>query len=292
MPFFSFSVNQIKPSLKKFNIATNCVYFSKNTQLWKILKKENKLILNFLKLEKRNPVQNINKNILFCLPPSIGLGDAIEYASAIKQINNCARFDKVSIAFSGDYSFLFRDYFGLKTTYPFLIEKNEMNKYDTVFHLTLEIKTLINQKYLRSNICEEILDFFNVQNLIKIKKPNHANKKIDKISIFPISSSPIRTMPNKILYELVEILKNKYFVEIFLDNKLEISKFLLNKIQLDNVAIIDPANKTDLIFSIKNIQYGIFMDSGPLHVAKMFNKRGVLIESSVSGKHYLKNMIT
>ena len=31
------------------------------------------------------------------------------------------------------------------------------------------------------------------------------------------------------------------------------------------------------------------MDSGPLHVAKMFNKRGVLIETSVSSKIFLKN---
>jgi len=31
------------------------------------------------------------------------------------------------------------------------------------------------------------------------------------------------------------------------------------------------------------------MDSGPLHVAKMFNKRGILLETSVSSKVLLKN---
>ena len=31
------------------------------------------------------------------------------------------------------------------------------------------------------------------------------------------------------------------------------------------------------------------MDSGPLHVAKIFNKRGLLFETSVSGKMLLKN---
>ena len=85
MPFFSFSVNQINPSLKKFNITPNKVYYSKNTQLWKLLNKEDTQKLNTLSLEKRIPITKISKKILFCLPPSIGLGDAIEYASGIKK---------------------------------------------------------------------------------------------------------------------------------------------------------------------------------------------------------------
>ena len=87
MPFFSFSINEIHPHLTKFNITSNNVYFSKNTELWKNLNKENSSIINFLKREKRLYTDNISKKILFCLPPSIGLGDAIEYAMAIKKNN-------------------------------------------------------------------------------------------------------------------------------------------------------------------------------------------------------------
>ena len=53
MPFFSFSINEINPRLTKFNIISNNVYFSKNTELWKNLNKENSSIINFLKREKR-----------------------------------------------------------------------------------------------------------------------------------------------------------------------------------------------------------------------------------------------
>ena len=63
MPFFSFSIKEIKSSLTKFNITPNKVYFSKNTELWKILNKKNNLILNFLKYEKRHHISNISKNI-------------------------------------------------------------------------------------------------------------------------------------------------------------------------------------------------------------------------------------
>ena len=112
MPFFSFSINEIHPHLTKFNITSNNVYFSKNTELWKNLNKENSSIINFLKREKRLYTDNISKKILFCLPPSIGLGDAIEYAMAIKKITERITFDKVGVSFPGKYSFIFRDFLG------------------------------------------------------------------------------------------------------------------------------------------------------------------------------------
>ena len=173
MPFFSFSINEIKSPLTKFNITSNKVYFSKNTALWKILNKQNSSTINFLKREKRLPIINIRQNILFCLPPSIGLGDAFEYAMAIKIISEKSRFDKVAVAFSAEYSFVFKDFFNLGIVYPFIINDVEMNNFDTVFHLTLEIKSLINQKYSRSNICEEIMNFFKdglISFIEKLKK--------------------------------------------------------------------------------------------------------------------------
>ena len=121
MPFFSFSVNQINTTLAKFNITTDNLYFSKNTKLWKILNNIDKSNINFLNQEKRIPVKNITKKILFCLPPGIGLGDSIEYASAIKKISENIDFDKLGVAFSGDYNFVFQNYFKLYNTYPNII---------------------------------------------------------------------------------------------------------------------------------------------------------------------------
>ena len=289
MPFFSFSIKEIKSSLTKFNITPNKVYFSKNTELWKILNKKNNPILNFLKYEKRYHITNIGKNIVFCLPPSIGLGDAIEYAMAIKYIRENITFDKLAIAFSGGLSFLFNDYFQLDKIYPHIIKKDDINKFDTIYHLTLEIKSLVNQKYCRSNIFEEIIQHFNISNTKKKIVKDCTNFKINKISIFPLSSSPIRTMPLNILNELIKKLKKNYNIEIFLDSNLEISNYLYDKINFENILVIDPKNKLELISAIKNIEYGLFMDSGPLHIAKMFNKRGILLESSVSSKILLSN---
>ena len=84
---------------------------------------------------------------------------------------------------------------------------------------------------MRSNIFEEIINFFNIKNIQNKKIEAKRKCKINKISIFPLSSSPIRTMPINILSELIAVLK-KITIEIFLDHSSEISNFLNEKINL------------------------------------------------------------
>ena len=289
MPFFSFSLSEISPSLKKFNITENNLYFSKNTQLWKLLNKLSKSNINSLNYEKRHSVKNMGKKILFCLPPSMGIGDAIEYASAIKTIVNSKIFEKVAVAFVEEYSFLFKNYFNLENNFPYIITQSDLENFDTIFHLTFEIKSFINQKHSRSDIYNEIINFFKIRDIRNNNIKLNKNSKINKISIFPLSNSPIRTMSVDTLNQLTELLIKQFNIEIFLNQNSEVSHLLYKKIRHKNVTIIDPENKKDLISAIQKIDYGVFMDSGPLHIAKMFNKKGVLIETSVSSKILLKN---
>ena len=289
MPFFSFSLSEISPSLKKFNIIENNLYFSKNTQLWKLLNKLSKSNINSLNYEKRHSIKNMGKKILFCLPPSMGIGDAIEYASAIKVISDGNIFEKVAVAFVEEYNFLFKNYFNLENNFPYTINKSDLEKFDTIFHLTFEIKSFINQKHSRSDIYNEIINFFKIEDIKKNNIKLNKNSKINKISIFPLSNSPIRTMSIDTLNQLTELLIKQFNIEIFLNQNSEVSHLLYKKIRHKNVTIIDPENKKNLISAIQKIDYGVFMDSGPLHIAKMFNKKGVLIETSVSSEILLKN---
>ena len=112
MPFFSFilksqSNKELVNTIKKFHKTTDIEkkYFSKNTQLWKILNnKKNHEHLDYIKIEKRKKLIKIKNNILFCLPPNIGLGDAIEYAFAIKSVvEKTNKFSNYGIAFVGKY---------------------------------------------------------------------------------------------------------------------------------------------------------------------------------------------
>ena len=290
MPYFSFSIKENLNSIEFENVKQNITYFSKNTKLWKLLhSKKMKQIINFIQFENRIKISILKKKILFCVPPSIGLGDAIEYGLAINSIKKNLFLKKIGIAFVGDYAFLFKRFFSADYIYPHIISDQEIKEYDNVFHFTLEIEELKKQKIARSNIAEQISNYFNIpfKNSINFNKKKIS--KIKTVSLFPISKSPIRTMPINLINELILFLKNRVNVEIYFNKNSEISHYIENNIIKEGYKKINPVDCPALIKQIENIEYGIFIDSGPLHVAKILEKKGIFIETSVSNNILLKN---
>ena len=216
------------------------------------------------------------------MPPNIGLGDAIEYASAIKLISETNMFEKLAVAFMGEFDFLFKDYFNIENNFPYIVDNVDLEKFDTIFHLTLEIKSLINQKYSRSDIYSEILGFFKIKDIKSQLIQNDKNCEIKKISVFPLSNSPIRTMPIEILIKLTDLLKKHFNIEIFLNQNSEISNLIYKRIIDEDINIIDPKSTKALISAIKKIEYGILWTQA-LYTCKNVQKK-VLIETSVSSK--------
>ena len=297
MPYFSFSLKQnffSKDELLSMNIAQpeqNKIYFSKNTNLWKHLnKKENSININFHKFEERIKISKLGKKILFCLPPSIGLGDAIEYGLGIQSIIRSNKFNLVGIVFPGRYKIIFKKYFNILQVHGNIILEENLHKYDTIFHTTLEIYPFKNQKYTRSNIEQNIIKKFNVSKIRSYE--TNLNTKIKKITIFPISQSPIRSMPLKLLNSLIENFNDNYCIDIIFDNSSRISKYLEEYVCLKNSNKLYPSSLLDLCHLVENTDFGVFMDSGPLHLAKILGKRGILIITSVGWNILLDNFST
>ena len=170
--------------------------------------------------------------------------------------------------------------------YDEVISEHSIKKYDTVFHFTLEIIELVHQKYNRKNIEQLVTNYFSVSKHRSFK--TRTINSINKISIFPISTSPIRTMPVDLLNHIIIKLIKKIKIEIILNQQSEISNYIEKKLYTNNIKIVHPTNLNQLLAIIENISFGIFIDSGPLHVAKILNKKGLLITSSV-GKNILLN---
>lgn len=297
MPYFSFSLNQNfldkvnYEEIKNFNIKPNTSYFSKNTKLWKILNKNHKHINDgYAKYEQRKKITNIQDKILFFLPPSIGLGDSIEYALAIKSVLKLNKFSKVGVAFVGRYKNIFTKLFKIKNVFEEIISTKDLHNFNTIFHISLEILPLKKQKYFRSDIETNITKYFG-STKIRSQKLTKLNKT-NTISIFPISNSPIRTMPLQIIQSLINELQGKYKIEFILDKESSISNLIEKKIDFKKVKKVYPQNIEKLIRLISMCKFGIFMDSGPLHVAKIFNKPGILIETSVKGNLLLNDFDT
>ena len=160
MPFFSFILEENYTPVSLGIIDSNLKllkkkkrYFSKNTKLWNILnKKNNEIKISKLSIEKHSKVNNHIKKVIFCLPPSVGVGDSVEYALAIKAIERKKLFEKVGLAFCSKTYSILSQFINIKNIYSDFISEDEINKYDGIFHFTSEIKSLKLQKYYRENI--------------------------------------------------------------------------------------------------------------------------------------------
>ena len=71
----------------------------------------------------------------------MGIGDAIEYASAIKAISNSNMFEKVAVAFVEDYRFLFENHFNLKNNFQYVINKKDLEEEEDVFDKAEDLAT-------------------------------------------------------------------------------------------------------------------------------------------------------
>lgn len=290
MPYFSFCLkkklftknNDRLNYLSKIDIKIK--YFSKDIHLWNFLRKiDNSDHLDYVEFEKRQKLNDIGNQILFCLPPNIGFGDAIEYALSIKAIINSKKYKSVGVAFVDKYDFVFFKFFNIYNIYKKIISHKEMNKYDTIFHPTLEIKELKFQKYIRNDIETLITKKFNLPQYRTKKIPN-INKKntIKSITIFPISQSPIRSMSSILLNSLIDHYSKDFKINIIFDDNSKISQYLEKNISQKNFHKIMPVSLVNLCNEIEKIEFGIFIDSGPLHLAKILNKKGVLIATTVN----------
>ena len=296
MPYFSFSLKQNffdkYGAIYGFSkIQADTTFFSKNTFLWKKLNnKKNKKYINFIKFERRTKVKLVKGSILFCLPPSIGLGDAIEYGIALNTICSNKNYINSAVVFTGKYISIFQKYFDLKKVYGDIISLKEMSKYDMIFHLSLEIKELKYQKYIRNDIEDVIVNYFKVNKKRICEKPIH--QLVKKINIFPVSQSPIRSMPPILVDKIIESFQEDYEINIIFDKSSSISSYIEDNIKSVNFKKFSPRSLDDLCNIINNTEFGIFMDSGPLHVAKLLGVRGVMITTSVGGNVLLNKFST
>ena len=226
------------------------------------------------------------KKIVFCLPPNPGIGDSIEYGLAIKSIKENNLFEKIGIAFCSNTYKILSKFVEPDNIYSDFITDDEINQYDALFHFTTEIDSLKFQKYERENIEKCVNNYFNIKKYHP--KKDILSKKISRVSIFPISKSPIRTLSVTLIEDITSyLLKRNFVVDLILGNDELTSKKYLQIFDSKKINIYNPVNVQKLDSYIKNIEFGIFCDSGPVHLSKIYKKKGFLIATSVNSKNIL-----
>ncbi|MDC0195139.1 hypothetical protein OAJ82_02600, partial [Alphaproteobacteria bacterium] len=90
---------------------------------------------------------------------------------------------------------------------------------------------------------------------------------------------------------IINNFSKSYEINLVLDNT-KISTSVEKNIKEKNVNKLKPDSLEGLIQIVKKTEFGIFVDSGPLHLAKIFGIQGALMITTVSDEILLNNFQT
>ena len=107
-----------------------------------------------------------------------------------------------------------------------------------------------------------------------------------RIGVLPLASSPLRTVPVAATKALLSALAQRGTVTLCLNRNQHqgtLYREALGQVDAD-VKIIDAFESIgDLLSAIRNFDYGVFADSGPAHMSKLFGTPGVAVYTSAPG---------
>jgi ADP-heptose:LPS heptosyltransferase len=112
-------------------------------------------------------------------------------------------------------------------------------------------------------------------------------KEALRIGILPLATSPLRTLPITVTLALVAALKERGHVTLSLNRDQQQGRLYAGEVagRLGaEVTLVDGfASIGALMAAIRDFDYAVFADSGPAHIAKLFQTPGVAVYSSAPG---------
>lgn len=223
--------------------------------------------------------------VLF-LMPTTALGDTVVYAGAIRELARHFGIGRLGVAFSGDAADVWGRLGRPVECFPLLLPEQALAGFDLVLDPAGEIPALDRVAEVPCAIDAAILRHLGL--------PEHYRwgaarppRPIRRVALFPLSSTPLRTIPAALTRHLAAALHGDGLaVEVVVDPRTrQGAQFLAAAEGLGEVARLVPDLDTvdDLIRHLAEaVDYGIFCDSGPLHVTKLTGQPGFALMTTVA----------
>jgi hypothetical protein len=222
------------------------------------------------------------------LMPSEAVGDTVVYAGAVREIARAFGLARIGIAFSGSATDVWF-YIGIPVeVFPLLLPERALARFDLVLDFARDIPELDRVAEAPLAIDQTILARLGLPADYRWTETS-GERGIRRVALFPISSTPLRTIPPPLAAYLITGLKEQELtVEVVVDPRTRQGSFFLRGApDIGTVARIVPdlATVDALIRYVRDdIDYGIFCDSGPAHITKLFDAPGFCLFTSVGAE--------
>jgi ADP-heptose:LPS heptosyltransferase len=229
-----------------------------------------------------------NKSVLFLIPDD-ALGDCVGMALFFRALKQ--RFSKIKIGVlnSGSASDIFALVPDLEV-FQLFISSAQLKNFDHVIDLS-EMEGWRDIATMPVNPEEALCEAFGIPP-IPLEERQLPTGTRRKVGIVPMASSPLRTLPPKLVSEITAMLaKQECDITLVLNayqGVMKSYKTALNDLGTrndGNIRIVDGFKTIgDLVKFVGQQDYLVVADSGPAHISKLFQTPGLGIYSSADAK--------
>jgi hypothetical protein len=218
---------------------------------------------------------------LFLLP-SVAIGDCVGYFLFLQSVIKTIGPAKVAVAFAGSAADIF-SLAGNIEVFPLWISQDTFQRFDHIIDF-LDIPPLraiaqhscdIEGVLLDATGLAPCVDYGGMKRQIPASRP--------RIGIFPLASTPMRSLPPALTVFLAKQLSEFARIEVFLDERQRQSQIYASALSQMPAGIVlnkGLPNLLELLEVMAKIDFGIFSDSGPAHLTKFLGIPGLAIHTS------------
>ena len=267
------------------------VGFVRNRDLRRELARRGRAVADIIAEDTRLEVKPLRalrtargRSVLFLLP-SDALGDAVMYAGAIREIGTAFAPNRMTVAFTGKASDVFAHVGRECELYPLFLPRRVVRQHEVVVDFESDLPGLHRVAEELVPIDRLVLEHLALNPAYAWQAPRPA-RHIRRVGLFPLSSTPLRTLPPTLTAFLHDRLTALgYEVELVLDGRQRQGALCLQALRAASPGARPRINLDSveaLLGMMTGLDYGVFCDSGPAHLAKMLSLPGYGIYTTVS----------
>jgi len=226
-----------------------------------------------------------NKSVLFLIPDD-ALGDCVGMALFFRALKQRFTDIRIAVLNSGSASDIFALLPDIEI-FQLFISATQLRRYDHVIDLS-EMEGWRDIATMPVNPEEALCEAFGISP-IPLKKRQLPTGTRLKIGIVPMASSPLRTLPPKLVSEVTKMLTNRDCDVTLVLNAyqgvMKAYKAALGPLAGNSIRVVDGFKTIgDLVNFVGQQDYLVVADSGPAHISKLFQTPGLGIYSSADAK--------
>ena len=231
----------------------------------------------------RWPTEDFQGARLLVLLPGQALGDCTQATMALQALIEARGVKSITIACAGPAFDIIASNRRLDVR-SLWIAYDEVQRFDHVIDLGHMSETW-NIDVWPVDFEAAMLDAFNIppsSNYPPTARPLPTDR-VPSIGIFPLASSPLRTLPAEVIHQVVEALSQHGDLTVCLNSNQGQGRqmsALLASAQKQATILENFPTIAAMVTAIRDFDYAIFADSGPAHIAKLFATPGVAIYTS------------